>query len=134
MEYKLYTLVDITSTGQYRHEAGKEADRWKEQNFQTVLQTLGIRTNINFGTKPSVINTRGDIFGFNTSNIVKVWAFTFTTERDYPFGSQANPVEFLEKDFEAVPYIAGLDESMQQNYNVFVTEGPNRNIIFTEKL
>ena len=48
MEYKLYTLVDITHTNQHRPEPGKEALRWKEQNFQTVLQTLGIRSNINF--------------------------------------------------------------------------------------
>ncbi len=133
MRYTIYTTVDITNTGQYRHESNREADQWKEQNFQTVLQTLGIRTNINFENKPSVINTRGDIFGFNTSNIVKVWAFTFTTERDYPFGSRENPVEFLEKDFEAVPYISGLDESMQQNYDIFVTEGTARNIIFHKK-
>ena len=50
MEYKLYTLVDITQTGQYRNEHGKEADRWKEQNFQTVLQILGIRANIGYAT------------------------------------------------------------------------------------
>jgi hypothetical protein len=130
MRYTIYTTVDITNTGQYRHEPGKEADQWKEQNFQTILQTLGIRTNVSFENKPSVINTRGDIFGFNTANIIKVWVFEFTTERDYPFGTNKNLVEFLETDFEAVPYISGLDESMQQNYDIFVTEGPSRNIIF----
>jgi hypothetical protein len=45
-----------------------------------------------------------------------------------------NPVGYLIEDFDLVPYIAGLDESMEQNYNVFVTEGPARNIIFQEKL
>lgn len=133
MRYTLYTTVDITNTGQYRHEIGKEVERLQEQNFQTVLQTLGIRTNITFDQKPTLANIKGNIVGFNTNEIIHVWTFTFNTERDYPFGPTENSVEFLIEDFDGVPYIDGLDESMQQNYNVFVTEGPARNIIFKEK-
>ena len=132
MRYTLYTTVDITSTGQYRHEPGKEAERWKEQNFQTVLQTLGIRTNITFDSKPLMTNIKGSILGFNTPEIVHVWAFTFNTERDYPFGTDEDPTFFLIEDFDGVPYISGLDESMEQNYSVFVTSGPARNVIFNK--
>ena len=128
MRYTLYTTVDITNTGQYRSEPGKEVDRWKEQNFQTVLQTLGMRANIVFDKKPHVMNIAGSILGFNTTNIIKVWSFTFNTERDYPL------LEFLTDDFDGVPYISGLDECMEQNYDVFVTEGTVRNIIFKENL
>jgi hypothetical protein len=35
--------------------------------------------------------------------------------------------------FDTIPYISGLDESMEQNYDVFVTEGPARNIVFQQK-
>lgn len=128
MRYTIYTTVDITNTGQYRAEPGKEADRWKEQNFQTVLQTLGMRANIVFSKKPEDMEVAGNIFGFNTSKIIKVWAFSFETERDYPLSS------FLEEDFDGVPYISGLDESMEQNFDVFVPNGPSRNIVFKENL
>ena len=133
MEYMLYTTVDITNTGQYRPEYGKEADRWKEQNFQTVLQTIGIRANISYRRKPDVVQVSGKLLGFETENIVRAWRFDFYTEQDYLFEFNGDPVGYLIKDFEAVPYIAGLDECMEQNYNIFLTTGPARNIVFQQK-
>ena len=133
MQYTLYTTVDITNTGQYRSEPGKEAERWKEQNFQTVLQTIGLRSNIVYDNKPNIMAVKGDIIGFKTKSIINVWSFTFSSERGDAFGSDSNPVEFLVEDFDGVPFISGLDESMEQNYDVFVTDGPSRNIIFNVK-
>ena len=132
MRYTIYTTVDITNTGQYRTEPGKESERWKEQNFQTILQTLGIRANVLFDEKPHVMNVAGNIIGFNTSDIIHVWAFTFETERDFVFGEDPAPTKFLEEDFSGVPYISGLDESMVQNFDIFVTDGDARNIIFNK--
>ena len=133
MQYTLYTTVDITNTGQYRSEPGKEAERWKEQNFQTVLQTIGLRSNIVYDSKPNIMAVKGDIIGFKTKNIINVWSFTFNSERSDAFGSEAGPTSFLVEDFNGVPFISGLDESMEQNYDVFVTDGPSRNIIFNVK-
>jgi hypothetical protein len=134
MEYKLYTTVDITNTGQYRAEPSKESDRWREQNFQTVLQTLGMRSNISYTKSPHSIEISGHILGFKTSNIIRVWQFNFYSERENFFEKAGDPVGNLIEDFDGIPYIAGLDESMEQNYDVFVTEGPARNIIFQEKV
>ena len=133
MEYKLYTTVDITHTGQYRNEPGKEADKWKEQNFQTVLQTLGIRANISYVNKPVIMEVAGNVLGFETKNVIKVWRFDFYTERDFLFEENGDPVGCLKGDFNAVPYIAGLGESMEQNYAIFVSDGLARNIIFQQK-
>lgn len=133
MEYKLYTTVDITNTGQYRTEAGKEQLRWKEQNFQTVLQTLGIRANVLFTQKPIVSEMKGSLVGFNTDETIRVWRFDFNTEREQLFEKDSNPIGYLLEDFDGIPYISGLDESMQQNYDVFVTDGLARNIIFFKK-
>lgn len=132
MQYTIYTTVDITNTGQYRAESGKESERWKEQNYQTVLQTLGIRANIIPIVKPSLVKIKGNILGFNTNQIINVWEFLFETERDYPFGPTEGSVEFLEADFDGVPFISGLDESMEQNFDVFVVDGPSKNIIFVK--
>ena len=131
MDYTLYTTVDITHTGQYRNEFGKESLRWKEQNFQTVLQTLGMRANISFKADPVQMEINGKLVGFNTTDIINVWRFNFSTEQDRFFEKDNDPVGYLIEDFDAVPYIADLDESMVQNYAVFVTEGKNKNIVFT---
>ncbi len=133
MRYKLYTTVDITNTGQHRPEPGKEAARWKEQNFQTVIQTLGIRANLATYTKPEMLEMRGSLVGFNTDEIIHVWRFDFETERDFLFDIDDNPVGFMINDFDMVPFISGLDESMKQNYDVFVTDGASKNIVFFKK-
>ena len=134
MEYKLYTLVDITHTGQHRNEPSKEQDRWREQNFQTVLQTLGIRANVSFQNKPTMTEVRGRTVGFDTDEIIRVWRFDFNTEReDSPYEIKDNSVGYLIQDFHLVPYIAGLDELMEQNYAVFNTTDPGANIVFYKK-
>jgi hypothetical protein len=133
MEYMLYTTVDITHTGQYRNEPGKDVERWQEQNFQTVLQTIGIRSNISFVKNPTPAEINGKIIGFNTNNIIRVWQFEFYTEQDFVFEQDGNPVGYLVEAFDAIPYISGLTESMDQNYDVFVTTGPSRNIVFHAK-
>ena len=130
MKYKLYTLVDITHTGQYRTEPGKEAARWKEQNFNTVLQILGIRSNVSYYTNPMITEVSGNLVGFDTKNIIRVWRFDFETERELMYHKDDDPVGFLKDDFALVPYISGLDELMEQKYAVFVTEGPGKNIVF----
>jgi len=133
MEYKLYTLVDITHTGQHRTEPGKESLRWKEQNFQTLIQTLGIRSNIIYNTAPIASEVAGKLIGFDTDKIIRVWRFDFGTDRDHVYESNGNPVGALIEDFMMVPYIAGLDEDMTQRYAVFNTEDPGKNIVFFKK-
>jgi len=133
MEYKLYTLVDITHTGQHRAEPGKEALRWKEQNFQTVLQTLGIRSNIVYVNGPVSTEVSGRIVGFDTDEIIRVWRFDFSTEREFVYDVGDDPVALMREDFQLVPYISGLDELMTQKYAVFNTEDPGKNITFFKK-
>jgi hypothetical protein len=130
MEYKLYTLVDITHTGQHKSEPGREADRWREQNFQTVLQTLGIRANVTYNQGPEMIEVRGRVVGFDTDMILRVWRFDFYTERDSLFEVNGDPVAGLIEDFRLVPYISGLNEDMTQQYAVFNPEDPGKNIVF----
>ena len=133
MEYKLYTLVDITHTNQHRVEAGKENLRWKEQNFNTVLQTLGIRANIFYRQSPVITEVKGRLIGFDTDDIIRVWRFDFYTERDFLYEKDGDQIGYLLEDFHLVPYINGLDEKMEQNYAVFNTSNPGANIVFHVK-
>jgi hypothetical protein len=132
MNYKIYTLVDITHTGQYRIEPGKEDSRKKEQNFNTVVQTIGLRSNINTFNNPVMLEVKGSLIGFDTNEIIRVWRFDFTTDRDDVFLENGDQVWWLKHDFHLVPYINGLDELMEQSYAVFVTEGIGKNIVFSQ--
>jgi len=133
MKYKLYTFVDITNTGKHKPRPGQDMQRWKEQNFQTVLQTLGIRSNITWDSAPVTVEMSGALAGFDTDNIVRLWRFDFYTERDDLWLKDQDQCELLREDFELVPYISGLDELLKQSYAVFIPFGPNRNITFFVK-
>jgi len=131
MEYKLYTLVDITHTHQYKPSAG--INQWQEQNFNTVLQTLGIRSNIIYNHGPAVMEVKGSLVGFNTEEILRVWRFDFYTEQENIYEKNGDPVGALKEDFILIPYISGLTESMDQQYAVFNPEEPGNNISFFKK-
>lgn len=133
MEYKLYTTIDITHTGQFRNEPGRELERWQEQNFNTILQTIGIRANITFRHGPEVFVMGGKACGFEFEHTARVWRFDFYTEQDFMFELDNDQVGILKEMFAGVPYIADLTEQVQQNYAVFVTDGPSRNIVFHQK-
>ena len=129
MNYKLYTLVDITHTSQYRHESGKEPLWQQEQNFNTVLHTLGLRSNIFYNTGPQMFEVKGSLVGFNTDDLLRVWRFDWSTENDY-YSIEDDPLGFLLEDFHLVPYIGNLGESMTQTHRVFNTQDPGKNIVF----
>ena len=133
MEYKLYTLVDITHTNQYRNEPGRQKERWQEQNFNTVLQTLGIRSNVSYKINPTPLEIKGRVVGFDTDEIIRVWRFDFYTERENVYETNSDPVGLLKADFVLIPYIAGLNEAMEQRYAVFNPETPGNNISFFKK-
>lgn len=133
MDYKLYTLVDITHTGQHRNEAGKEQLRYKEQNFNTVLQTLGLRSNIWYDRGPQILEVGGRLVGFDTDDIIRVWRFDWRVEQPNVYEENGDALSFLKQDFHLVPYISGLDEVMEQRYAVFNTADPGANIVFHVK-
>jgi hypothetical protein len=133
MDYKLYTLVDITHTGQYRVEPNKEQERYKEQNFNTMLQTLGLRSNISYRFNPQLLEVGGRLVGFDTDDIIRVWRFDWTVEHTDLYHDGTDPLGFLKQDFHLVPYISGLSEAMEQKHAVFNTADPGANIVFHVK-
>ena len=133
MDYKLYTLVDITHTGQYRIEPNKEQERYKEQNFNTMLQTLGLRSNISYRFNPQLLEVGGRLVGFDTDEIIRVWRFDWTVEHTDLYHDGTDPLGFLKQDFHLVPYISGLSEAMEQKHAVFNTADPGANIVFHVK-
>jgi hypothetical protein len=130
-EFKLYTLVDITHTRQHRPAYRNTVARWQEQNFNTLIQTLGIRANISYYNSPIMIQVRGRLVGFDTDEIIRVWRFDFNTEQDCLYESEGDPIGLLKADFNLIPYIQGLNELMEQKYAVFVSSSSGKNIVFS---
>jgi hypothetical protein len=131
MEYKLITLVDITATGQYRHEQGRQKELNQQQNFDTVLQTLGLRGNVYYTVKPTVIEATGKSQGFAVNKTVKMWQFEWQMEIDYLFEKGGDPIHWLKHDFDLIPIIPNLDESIVLKRPMFMISGPDANIIFS---
>lgn len=123
MIYTLYTLVDITETGQYRSRSDRE--RLQQQNFDSVIQTIGLAGNIESYKKPEVID--GSIFG---NPNVRCWRFEWSMEREQVFEYNGDELYRLKELFEFVPVIVNLTESTQIDPAVFRL---GRNIIFDFK-
>lgn len=130
MKYKMITTVDISATGQYRSEEGRELAKHQQQNFDTVLQTIGLRSNITY-TKPPVSKyIKGHEINLDTDDIVRVWEFVWDTELDDLFLKDGDAVSLLKEDFNFVPYIPNLTENWTVNPSVFKTQRENINTFF----
>ena len=120
MIYSLYTLVDITATGQLR--GGNNLERHQQQNFDTVLQTIGLKGNVYYEKNPIIIPA--DIFGNSNQ---KCWYFEWTMEIEELFTKNGDPIAELKDIFEYVPFISGLTETAKFEKSFFRL---GQNIIF----
>jgi hypothetical protein len=126
MKFRIYTLVDVTETGARR---GDGSAYHQQQNYMSLIQTVGIRANpSNF-----IVDTeKGSIaklkFGSNYKGTQQYWIVEFEIE----YGESS--VEFLEQDFNLVPFNTELDETVTFDKNVFLTADLKHTNIFFEKL
>jgi len=124
MKFKIFTLIDITESGQRR--GPDKLAIGQQSNWDTLIQVIGLRAN------PTPVRTKqytGSItdigFGSKYSGEQTYWTFTFTI--DYGETSADNLIE----DFNLVPIITGLSETVDIDINVFKTkDDKERNIIF----
>jgi hypothetical protein len=126
MKFRLQTLVDITETKTRRQDENKFAYK-QEANFQTVLQTIGMRTNLSYDKSPSFDNTTiGKMeFGDKYKGKHMLWTFEFDVEAE-----GAIDINTLNKDFNVIPIILGLNETANIEQALFRTTPQERNIIF----
>lgn len=127
MRFELYTLVDITDTG-----ARKGVDNTFEvkqyQNWLTCLQTMSLRVNpiVNFGPKCTEESISNYGFGKDYKGKNKVWFVEFEVE--YEGGLD---LDILKTDFNYVPIIEDLDETITIKTPAFITQDVAKtNIIF----
>lgn len=135
MKFICKTLFDITATGVTGHykssripfydiagtsienEASWNRARNQQRNWETIIQLIGLRTQISELQNPK---RDGDI-----------WHFEFEAETPYAFGSPDNPTELLLSDSAGVPMLMGLD-NIKDLEPLLLTSGHNQNIWFDE--
>ena len=123
--YRGYTLVDITNTGITKFSAENEKSRNQQRNWETVLQILNMCTQI-FRVEQNVLDKqdlRTYQFGEAYTGKQRVWAFEFDVEL-----VDVVPLS----DFDQVPIIVGLEETVKPSISLFYTAGINKNIYFTQ--
>ena len=127
MRFKLLTLIDITATGARRGDDYMQVKQ--QQNYLTVVQTIGIRSNPEITNPPKIqtmdISNLG--FGLAYTGEKPVWTL------DFSFGlNQSHDLDMLVTDFDLVPVIGELDEDIKIEDWVFRTADASlRNIVFT---
>ena len=125
---EIKTLVDITHTG---HPKFKSQDRLlinQQANWNTFLQVLSMRINPIFDGSPVKVTRALEPEEFGSDYKEKeynVWEFKFQSERD-----EALTPEMLREDFDLIPVIKGLEESIINNSDAFRTTGMAQNIVF----
>jgi hypothetical protein len=117
MRFTLYTLVDITETGARRGEDPKL--HRQQQNFLTVMQTIGLRVNPTYVKAPEIIKEIPTKYNLGSKYKTKqqIWKYTF--DIDY---EGALDLETLVNDFDLIPIIVDLDETAKFENAHFITK------------
>ena len=117
MRFIIHTLVDITETHARRGEDPKQYRQ--QQNFLTVMQTIGMRVNPTYVSSPVVVKEVPSKLELGTSYKSKqsVWKYVFDMEFD-----GALDVETLVNDFDLIPIITKLDETAEFDNAHFLTK------------
>jgi hypothetical protein len=128
MRFRLKTLVDITETGVRRQDSDKFSYK-QEANFQTVLQTIGLRVNLSYDNSPTVEKVAVGKLRFSDKykQQQNVWTFEFDIEYE-----GALTIDVLNKDFDVIPVILGLNETAKIEQALFRTTPQECNIIFEQ--
>jgi|11BtaG_2_1085332.scaffolds.fasta_scaffold01265_14 hypothetical protein len=122
--FNLHTLVDITETNEYRPSNGQLRYR-QQQNFQTVINIIGLRANVITIKSPVVSLSSNYKFGNLYKTKQKVWTYVFSIEQE-----GAIEKDMLIHDFNHVPVIIELEETAEIRNKLFLTKGDYTNIIF----
>jgi len=125
-----YTLVDITDTGVYRSN-GELLLRNQQRNWETVLQTISLTAqplDITPASGSTKVSLSEHQFGSIFKGLQNCWKFMFYIEQQDAFG--ADPIATIESNFDQIPIIGGLTESVKFETPLFQTRGEFKNIYF----
>ena len=133
MRFKVLSLLDITKTGAHKNKV-QDNDKSVAQfsNYMTVENCLQLRSNIKIlsvpkGKKMDISNYK---FGDNYRGEQMVWEFIFEPETP-----EAISVKTLNEDFNLIPMLTGLDETINISNGVYITDDEDHtNLLFIKQI
>jgi hypothetical protein len=120
---EIKTLIDITNTNVRRINQGTQQQLDQFRNWTTLLQCIGLRSNINYDRDPRVetLDVKGLGFGSEYKGKHQVWTFQFRPDRPDTFADESEAVALLEKDLDKIPMILNLTETINTQRAVLDT-------------
>jgi len=124
MRFCIKTLFDITET---RARKGDDSTAMRQQqNYLTILNTIGLRVNPTYVDEPKTSIQKLKGFGDYEGEHC-VWTYVF----DIDFEG-ALDINTMQRDFDLIPIITGLTETVEIIPAVMRTSGDKTNIIIQE--
>jgi len=121
--YKITTLIDITRTQASRSETD-QIKIGQQANFNSFLQSIGLRSNIEWTKDPvKIVGRLPDPFDGRAA----YWTWEFEVERQDVFLKNNDPVGHLRDDLHSVPVITNLENTVDIFPSVIQTLGNNIN-------
>lgn len=131
--FTIITLVDITNTGTTRNNPGCEKSRDQQRNWETVLQTIGLRAQpiMVDGPVSDIVDDDlvAKLFGEMHTGSQRIWIANIGIEHKDVFMQDDDPLLLLKNDFNQVPVVAGLDETARFILPIFYSFGAIKNIV-----
>lgn len=119
-----FTLVDITNTGTVRVRDSNTIEYHQQQNFNVLIQTIGLRTQV---FQPQVTQyieqdlsklKFSDFYGVNTQH---VWMLTFYVENLSVWDDGEDSIGLLRNDSHGVAITSDLNNTVEFPANIFDT-------------
>lgn len=122
--YRIITLVDITKSNPDRSDPNR-IRQGQQSNYNTLLQTVTLRTNVESMFDPRVENSA---LPSNIGGKAKHWIWEFETDRESVFQKGIDPLGLLIDDIHGVPIIPDLTNIAVISPAVFQASGNDQNI------
>ena len=137
---EVYTLIDITHTKIHRNVrpqgSSYSTDQWdflrnQQRNWDTILQLLGLRFQPMDVVNPVCLeNQHGKDYTFGsrytTQENLKIWKCGCSYDHKVD-------VELLKADFDNIPIITNLGESVKLTSPFILTSGEKCNLLLFQK-
>lgn len=119
MKYKILTQIDITRSRPLRDDPDM-VKQGQQANFNSLRQAIELRAIIVDDRDPFVED------GW--------WVYEFNTDREDQFLKNNDPVGHLVDDIDGIPFISGLNTTVDIAPAVFKTKGTkiNTKVVFDE--
>jgi hypothetical protein len=128
-----FTLIDITNTGETRIKQSNSNQYYQQQNFNTLIQSIGLRSQplepiVTYLIAQDIVEYG---FGKQYQGLHTVWRMDFSIEHSKVFNFDGKEFYYLENDIDGIAIITGLEETAELNTRCFeTTDSASVNILF----